>query len=329
MVPRLSSIGRQAAEQAAAAFASAASSSLEPISALAASSTSSTVGATAPRPTRAAVTVPSLIVRLTPTPTTAMSISVRGIMRKYASLEPGGRGGSVKLDENLAGLQIGAAGTGGHVLHLDLAAAVRALHGDDGAGGDHRGHAVAGGRAVAEIAAGGRPALHLLGTDQVDGLEHAGPDLAEILVFRERHAGDGGADAKAAIGGLLDRGHLGDFLDVDDHAGLEHPGSHLHQQIRSAGQDARGAAGFRKCADRFVKRSGRQVSEFRHGLPPSPILSARPIWAMALYWPGSASQAYTAGGGWNSLRDQVDTAGSYARGGACGPDCTEAAPGGQ
>src|SRR6185369_12817305 len=70
-----------------------------------------------------------------------------------------------KTDEDLAGFQIGAAGTGGDVLHLHLAAAVRALHGDDGAGGDHRGHAVAGGRTVAEIAARGRPALHLLGTD--------------------------------------------------------------------------------------------------------------------------------------------------------------------
>ena len=114
MVPRLSSIGRQAAEHAAAAFASAASSSFEPISALAASSTSSTVGATAPRPTRAAVTVPSLIVRLTPTPTTAMSISVRGIMRRYASLDPGGRGGSVKLTRISPGFRLvrpGPAGT--------------------------------------------------------------------------------------------------------------------------------------------------------------------------------------------------------------------------
>src|SRR6266851_4996472 len=137
MVPRLSSIGRQAAEQALAAVLTVASSSLLPISAFAASSTSSTVGATAPRPTRAAVQTPSFKVRLTPTPTTAMSISVRGIIRKYASEEP------------------------------------------FGAGGDQRGHAVAGRRAVAEIAARRRPALHLGGTDQVDGLEQAGPDFGE------------------------------------------------------------------------------------------------------------------------------------------------------
>src|SRR5260370_777399 len=78
MVPRLSSIGQQAAEQALAAAFSAASSSLLSISAFAAASTSSTVGATAPSPTRAAVHTPSFSVRLTPTPTTAMSISVLG-----------------------------------------------------------------------------------------------------------------------------------------------------------------------------------------------------------------------------------------------------------
>src|SRR5262249_13442151 len=71
MVPRLSLIGLQAARQAAAAFSSAASSSDEPVSALPASSTSSTVGATAPRPTRAAVHLPPDMLRLTPTPTTA------------------------------------------------------------------------------------------------------------------------------------------------------------------------------------------------------------------------------------------------------------------
>jgi hypothetical protein len=102
----------------------------------------------------------------------------------------------------------------------------------------------------------------------------------------------GPAPAKAAIGSLLDGRHLGDFLDIDDHAGLEHAGPHLHQQISSTGQDARGAAGFRKCANRFVKRGGRQVSEFRHGLPRSPILSARPIWTTALYWPGSAASLH-------------------------------------
>jgi hypothetical protein len=48
-------------------------------------------------------------------------------------------------------------------------------------------------------------------------------------MFRKHRAGNGGADAKPAIGSLLDRGHLGDFLDVDDHARLHGAGTHLHQ----------------------------------------------------------------------------------------------------
>jgi len=103
-----------AALNAAAAALSAASSSWLPISAFAAASTRSTVGATAPSPTRAAVQTPSFRVRLTPRPTTAMSISVRGIMRKYASLEPGGRGGKVKLTRISPALMLvrpGPAGT--------------------------------------------------------------------------------------------------------------------------------------------------------------------------------------------------------------------------
>ena len=48
-----------------------------------------------------------------------------------------------------------------------------------------------------------------------------------------------------------------------------------------------GAAGFRKCADRFIKRSRRQISEFRHGLSAISLFPARPIWALALYRPGS------------------------------------------
>src|SRR5262245_52935957 len=82
LVPRLSSIGRHAALAACASLSSAASSSRVPTSASAASLTSSTVGATAPSANRAAVQVPpASSVRLTPTPTTAMSISVRGVKR--------------------------------------------------------------------------------------------------------------------------------------------------------------------------------------------------------------------------------------------------------
>ena len=83
IVPRLSLIGLQAACAAASSFASVASSSVCPISASAAACTSSTVGATAPSDTRAAVQTPlSSSVTLMPQPTTAMSISVRGMNRR-------------------------------------------------------------------------------------------------------------------------------------------------------------------------------------------------------------------------------------------------------
>src|SRR5207247_5659960 len=73
LVPRLSSIGRQAALAAAASRSSALSSTFVPTSASAASLTSRMVGATAPSATRAAVQVPPPSrMRLTPTPTTAM-----------------------------------------------------------------------------------------------------------------------------------------------------------------------------------------------------------------------------------------------------------------
>ena len=81
----------------------------------------------------------------------------------------------------------------------------------------------------------------------------------------EHRAGDGGADAKAAVGGLFDRTHLGDFLDVDDQARLDAAGAHLHQKIGAAGQDARGASARGKGTDRFVERSRRQISDIGHG----------------------------------------------------------------
>src|SRR5262245_6671598 len=88
-VPRLSSIGRHAARAAASSRCCAASSSVLPMMARAASATSRTFSATAPSDTRAAVTVPRpSTVRFTPDPTTAMSISVRGMKRRYASAEP-------------------------------------------------------------------------------------------------------------------------------------------------------------------------------------------------------------------------------------------------
>src|SRR5437870_3490049 len=100
-VPRLSSIGAQAVLAAASSRSWAACSRRLPTMAAAASRTSNTRGATAPSDTRAPVIVPApSTVRLTPAPTTAISISVRGMKRRYASLERGGRGGRRKETTN-------------------------------------------------------------------------------------------------------------------------------------------------------------------------------------------------------------------------------------
>ncbi len=80
----------------------------------------------------------------------------------------------------------------------------------------------------------------------------------------QRRARDRGADAEAAVGGLLDAGHLRDFLDVDDQAGTHHAGAHLHQEIGAAGKDAGGAGGRGERADRFIERAGREVLDIRH-----------------------------------------------------------------
>src|SRR5215469_8798016 len=86
IVPRLSVMGLQAACAAASSAARVGSSSLWLISALAASSTMTVVGATAPSTTRASVQTPlASSVTLVPQPTTAISISVRGIKRRYES----------------------------------------------------------------------------------------------------------------------------------------------------------------------------------------------------------------------------------------------------
>src|SRR5260370_30435149 len=113
---------------------------------------------------------------------------------------------------------MGGAGAGGHGFNRHLAAPARPLPREDSASGDHGGHAVAGRRAIAEIAARRSAALDLGGTDQVDRLQHPGPDLTEARMFGQDRTGDGGADAKTAIGGFLNGRYLGHFLYFDDHA---------------------------------------------------------------------------------------------------------------
>ncbi|MEA2896242.1 MAG: hypothetical protein QOJ84_1857 [Bradyrhizobium sp.] len=50
--------------------------------------------------------------------------------------------------------------------------------------------------------------------------------FAKARVFGQHRARDGGAETEAAIGGLLDRSHLGNFLYVDDQARSHDAGAH-------------------------------------------------------------------------------------------------------
>ena len=176
----------------------------EPISALAASSTSSTVGATAPRPTRAAVTVPSLIVRLTPTPTTAMSISVRGIMRRYASLDPGGRGGSVKLTRISPGFRLVRPGPAGTSSTLISRRPFGPCTVTTAPAATIAGTLSPAGEPLQRLPPAEARPCTCLEPIRLIASSTPGQTLPKRLVIMQRHAGDGGADAEAAIGGLLD-----------------------------------------------------------------------------------------------------------------------------
>ncbi len=101
-------------------------------------------------------------------------------------------------------------------------------------------------------------------------------------MFGQHRTGDGGADAKTAIGGFLDRGHFRYFLDVDDQARPHAACAHLHQKISAACHDARSTPARRKGTNRFIKRVRAYISDIRHGRSPSP-LTARPIWLMACF----------------------------------------------
>src|ERR1035437_7118791 len=100
-VPRMSSIGELAARPAA---ARAASSSFIPMIASAALLARIGVGPTAASAIRAAFTLSPSSVTAAPTPTTAISISLRGMKRRYASLECGAGAGTSSSTSNSPGL---------------------------------------------------------------------------------------------------------------------------------------------------------------------------------------------------------------------------------
>ena len=79
-------------------------------------------------------------------------------------------------------------------------------------------------------------------------------------MVHDLHAGDGGADAKAAVLGH-DLPDLGDLLDVDQERRLDQVGFHLHDHVGAAGQDAGRPGRARQQRDRGLQRFRSFVSE--------------------------------------------------------------------
>src|SRR5581483_7598921 len=98
------------------------------------------------------------------------------------------------------------------VLDGQLAGAFGAGDEADGGGSDEGGDGVGGRRGVAQVAADAGPPLDLDAADQRHRVDEAGVSAAEGGVLVEAVTGDGGAEAQAALGVVIDRVDLGDVL---------------------------------------------------------------------------------------------------------------------
>ena len=127
------------------------------------------------------------------------------------------------------------------VLDRHIAPPLGADDGRLGPGGDQCRHAVGGRRAVAQVAAHGRAALDLCGSDQVGRFHHARPHCLELGMLLELGPRDRRADAEAA-GLFFDLTRLGDALDVHQQHRIDHVGPHLHEQVGAPGKHPRLAA---------------------------------------------------------------------------------------
>ena len=166
----------------------------------------------------------------------------------------------------------GLAGADRNGLDRHLAHAVRPRDPGDRAGRHQGRHAVGGRRGIAQVAAHGGAALDLDRADQLDPVDHARPGLGECRMPDELHAGHRGADAETAAFGD-DLTHLGDLLDVDQKLRLDQVGFHLDDDVGAAGEHAGGAARPLQERHRRLQALRRFVSEFHHH-PPRPISRA-------------------------------------------------------
>ncbi len=131
----------------------------------------------------------------------------------------------------------GASRADGDLRHRAVAGALGTDDSRDGARRDEAGHGVSGGRAVAEVSGHGRAALDLRGADQLEALDHAGPERDHSGVLAEGRPGHRRADAEAAVLGR-DVAHPRDPLDVDDEIRLDNARLELNQHVGAAGEDA-------------------------------------------------------------------------------------------
>ena len=276
LVPRLSSIGRQAARQAATILAIAARVDL------AAEQCGSGVlyeqagrGHRADRNagSRARAAVVERQVDRDPCHRD-IHLGARGEAQIGIARTLGARGEEERGDDLVLG-ERGLAGAGRDLLDRHLAHAFAADDAGDGAGGIERRHAVGAGGCVAQVAADRGAALDLDRADQLDAVDDAWPRLGERLVVADRHAGSRRADTKAAVLGR-DADQLGDLLEVDDQLRLDRVGLHLHDDVGAAGEQPRRALRSGQQRHCRIHSLRRLVSEFAH-LAPGLLASSVPV----------------------------------------------------
>ena len=150
---------------------------------------------------RAAAMAPSASRRIhAPAPAMAMSISRRGVKRRYFAAERGCGGGS-RIETRISpGSSAGPAGPAEQCLDGDLAPA--AAPGDHGARlvADERRHGIGRRRGVADVAAEACPVLDLHAADQLRRLGDGRIGGGQARMPRHGRRGRRGADGEAAVG---------------------------------------------------------------------------------------------------------------------------------
>ena len=258
-MPRLSSIGLQAALAAAATAPSVSSSSGRPATAASASVTRTTVGATAPRAMTRTGAAPGLVQRDPGAHADDRDVHLgAGDEPQVGVAGAGGRKVELELHDELAGPERRLAGAGDDVLDGD-----RAGRAGRRRGGDHRTHAVhdhgrhrvGGRRRVAQVPAEAAAALDLVGPDEPGRFDEAGEGGGELGVLGQADRRRGRADRPTGASSRQ-RNEAIDPLQVDEAV-----------RLRPAGAAAAGSGRWR--------RRRRGPRPMRAARPPPPPTSVR------------------------------------------------------